>query len=458
MAIPDRTRLRNATVLVGSSVSVLPVAALAPALPALALAFQDTPNAELLVRLTLTMPALLIAVGAPIAGLLLDRWGRRPVIVLSLIAFGLAGTSGFLLNSLVAILVTRAVVGLAAAGLISGFTTLVADYFTGRRLNRYMGYQGAAIGVGAMAGVLMGGFLADLGWQFPFLTHLYAFLVLPAVVLAVRESGHGVEGRSPRGARVDQREPLSEAPAHEEREQPLTHFAEQIHPAVASAITEQEGRRRVDVGAEGPDRGLGPLRRTIGRVYAIAFAGMVFFYVFPVQLPFYLTALVMASNTQIALALALQTLTSIIVALRYQRLQARLSHRGIFILVFVTIGAGHLTVALAPAYALVIVGSMIAGLGVGLLAPNLGAVVAFTVPARVRGRAMGGLTASVFLGQFFSPLVLQPVLQQSGIVTTFWVAGLGSLAAAVVLIAWRLGPLLGREKAERPAGGERGAS
>ncbi|MCJ2554805.1 MAG: hypothetical protein LN410_01180 [Candidatus Thermoplasmatota archaeon] len=57
MAIPDRTRLRNATVLVGSNVSVLPVAALAPALPALA--FQDTPNAELLLRLTLTMPASL---------------------------------------------------------------------------------------------------------------------------------------------------------------------------------------------------------------------------------------------------------------------------------------------------------------------------------------------------------------------------------------------------------------
>ncbi len=458
MAIPDRTRLRNATVLVGSGVSVLPVAALAPALPALALAFQDTPNAELLVRLTLTMPALLIAVGAPIAGLLLDRWGRRPVILLSLIAFGLAGTSGFLLDSLVAILVTRAVVGLAAAGLISGFTTLVADYFTRRRLNRFMGYQGAAIGAGAMAGVLMGGFLADVGWQFPFLTHLYAFLILPAVVLAVPESSPGVGDRSPGGARVDPREPLPEAPAHGEREQPLTHCAEQIHPAIASAITEQEGHRSVYAGTEGPVEGLGPHRRTIASVYAIAFAAMVVFYVFPVQLPFYLVALVAASNTQIALALALQTLITIVVALRYQRLQARLSHRGIFILVFVTLGAGHLIVSLAPAYALVIAGSMIAGVGVGLLAPNLGAVVAFTVPARVRGRAMGGLTASVFLGQFFSPLVLQPVLQQSGVVATFWVAGLGSLAAAGVLLAWRLGPLLGRARAERTAVEKRGAS
>ncbi len=457
MAIPDRTRLRNATVLVGSSISVLPVAALAPALPAMALAFQDTPNAELLVRLTLTMPALLIAVGGPVAGLLLDRWGRRPVIILSMIAFGLAGTSGFLLNSLAAILVSRAVVGLAAAGLISGFSTLVADYYPGRRLNRFMGYQGAAIGVGGMAGVLMGGFLADIGWQFPFLTHLYAFVILPAVVLALHEPGHGVGDRSPGGARADQRESIQEAPAQAERDQPLTHRAEQIHPAIAPATTEPEGPRRVDVGAEGRD-GLDSGGKTIAWVYAIAITAVVVFYVFPVQLPFYLTALTAASTLQIALALALQALISIIVSLGYERIQAHLSYRGIFILAFVTLGAGLLTVALAPAYALVIAGSMIAGVGVGLLVPNLGVVVALAVPARARGRAMGGLTTFVFLGQFLSPLVMQPVLQQSGIVATFWVAGLGSLAAAAVLLAWRLGPLLGRERTERPAGGERGAS
>ena len=452
MAIPYRTRLRNATVLVGSSVSVLPVAALAPALPALALAFQDTPNAELLVRLTLTMPALLIAVGAPLAGLLLDRWGRRPVIVLSLIVFGLAGTAGFLLDSLVAILVTRAIVGLAAAGLISGFATLVADYFTGRRLNLFMGYQGAAIGAGAMAGVLMGGFLADAGWQFPFLTHLYALFILPAVVLAIHEPGRGVGGPSLEDTGVAQQETLPKATMRPE--QPVPSCAEQIHPAIVSAIAEPQGPGKVEVEAKGPDEGFGPPRRTIAGVYAIAFAAMVFFFVFPVQLPFHLTALGAASNTQIALALALQTLVSVIVALRYQRLQARLSHRGIFAIVFVTLGAGHLIVAATPTFALVILGSMIAGLGLGLLAPNLGAMVALTVPARVRGRAMGGLTAAVFLGQFSSPLVLQPVLQQSGIVATFWVAGIGSLVAAVVLIAWRLGPILGRQKIARPTGQE----
>jgi MFS family permease len=443
-------------VLVGSSVSVLPLAALAPALPTLALAFQDTPNADLLVRLTLTMPALLIAVGAPFAGLLIDRWGRRPVIILSLIGFGLAGMAAFLMDSLEAILVSRAAVGLAAAGLISGFTTLVADYFTGRQLNRFMGYQGASIAAGAMVGTLMGGFLADFGWQFPFLTHLYPFFVLPAVILAVREPGRGVGVPSGGAEGVAHRERLTEGEAPPEH--PAICCVEQVHPAIVSVIPEQQVPGKVGVETEGPDEGPGPPWKTIAWVFAIAFSAVVAFNVFPVQLPFYLTALTAASNAQIALALALQMLVSFVVALRYQRIKARLSHRGIFALVFVTIGVGHLIVAGTPEYVLVILGSMIAGLGMGLLAPNLGAVVARTVPPQVRGRAMGGLTASIFLGQFFSPLVLQPVLQQSGIVATFWVAGLGSLAAAVVLLLWRLRPLLGRDRAARPARQERGAS
>ena len=40
------------------------------------------------------MPALFIAIGAPFASILLDRWGRKPVIVAALILYGLPGTFG----------------------------------------------------------------------------------------------------------------------------------------------------------------------------------------------------------------------------------------------------------------------------------------------------------------------------------------------------------------------------
>ena len=46
---------------------------LAPALPEMIVVFQDVPNADFLVKLVLTIPALLIAIGAPFLGILLDR-------------------------------------------------------------------------------------------------------------------------------------------------------------------------------------------------------------------------------------------------------------------------------------------------------------------------------------------------------------------------------------------------
>ncbi len=230
----NKPKIRNLTILLGSSLTVLAGAILAPALPEMTLAFQDVPNADFLVRLTLTVPALFTAIGAPFAGYLLDRWGRKPVLLASLILYGLAGTSGFVLDSLLSILTGRAFLGLAVAGVMSGFTTLIADYFTGTRLNQFMGYQGASIGLGGMIFVLLAGYLADIGWQFPFLIHLFALIILPGVLFAIDE------------------------------------------PDIKAGATHQDTH----------DGKVSFPFKTIALIYATAFVGMLVFFVFLVQLPF----------------------------------------------------------------------------------------------------------------------------------------------------------------------------
>lgn len=69
------------------------------------------------------MPALFVVIGAPIAGLMVDRWGRKPLLVVSIPLYALAGSSGFLLESLSSILVARALLGLAVAGIMTSVTT-----------------------------------------------------------------------------------------------------------------------------------------------------------------------------------------------------------------------------------------------------------------------------------------------------------------------------------------------
>ncbi len=378
----QKTNIRNLTILLGSTTLVLATTRLAPALPGMASAFRNVPNAELLVRLTLTMPALFGAISAPFVGILSDRWGRKPVIVAALILYGLAGTAGYVLDSLTGILLTRAVLGLAIAGLANGFVTLLADYFTGARLNQFMGYLGAFSGFSGVVFQMLAGYLADLGWRFPFLIHLIAFVILLGVLLTVDE---------PRLRAKDQQQGL---------------------PGDQAAIP----------------------RQTIGLVYAIALVSMAALFTLIVHLPFYLTTQAGASNSHVGLALSLQALPAGIIALQYRRLRTWLSFQGIAGLVFLTLGINLIVAALTSAYALVVAGLLIGGLGIGLLPPNLIVWVASIAPAAVRGRAVGGLNTALFLGQFLTPILTQPIVEQVGVASTFGVAGGVSLLLAAVLV------------------------
>ncbi|MCH8022972.1 MAG: MFS transporter, partial [Thaumarchaeota archaeon] len=247
--------IRNLTILIGSSMSVLAAVVITPSLPDMAVAFQDLPNADFLVRLTLTLPALFVAIGAPFSGIILDKWGRRPVLIGSLILYGISGTSGFYLESLTGILVGRALLGLSVAGIMSGFTTLIADYFTGSKLSQFMGYQGAFIGAGGVIFVFLGGVLADIGWRLPFLIYAASFFLLPTFLLTVSEPKIRTK---------------------------LNEVAKAVFPV-----------------------------KTLALISVTAFSGMLIFFIFPVQLPFYLTLEPGISNTQIGLAFSLQAFVAI---------------------------------------------------------------------------------------------------------------------------------------------------
>jgi MFS family permease len=390
MAI-EKTSFRNVTILVGSTTLVLVTAGLAPALPGIAAAFQDAPNAGLLVRLTLTMPALLGGIAAPFAGIFLDRWGRKPVIVAALIVYGLAGTAGYVLDSLTGILLSRAVLGLAMAGLANGFVTLLTDYFSGARLHQFTGYLGAFAGFGGVVYQILAGFLAGIGWRYPFLIYLMAFGVLVSVLFTVDEP--------------------------ELRAQP----SPQDHPDEQAAV---------------------PMRAIL-MIYAIGLASMVTLFTLIINVPFYLTAQAGANSSQVGLALAFLSLPGAIMALLYSRLKTRLSFQSLGALVFLNLGIGHIVPALTSSYGLIVAGLFVGGLGFGLLLPNLVSWLAPIVPPAIRGRAVGGLNATIFLGQFITPFVTQPVVDRAGLAGTFGLAGGIAILLAVALTGGRLIPSIG---------------
>jgi hypothetical protein len=79
-------------------------------------------------------------------------------------------------------------------------------------------------------------------------------------------------------------------------------------------------------------------------------------------------------------------------------------------MLFTIFGLGFILVGLVSTPILVALATAFACMGIGLLMPNTSLFLLSLSEPHNRGRIMGGMTGAVFLGQFFSPVVLQPIV------------------------------------------------
>jgi DHA1 family tetracycline resistance protein-like MFS transporter len=133
-----------------------------------------------------TLFALIQFICAPIQGALSDRFGRRPVVLLSNLGIGVDFLFMALVNSIPLLLIGRFFSGALAAS----FTTAnayIADVTPPEKRAASFGMLGAAFGIGFIIGPALGGFLGGIGVRLPFyaaallaLTNFcYGFFILP---------------------------------------------------------------------------------------------------------------------------------------------------------------------------------------------------------------------------------------------------------------------------------------
>ncbi len=367
-----------------SSLTVMAGATVAPSLPAMAEHFAATPGVDLLSRLVLTLPALLIAIAAYPSGWVIDRLGRKIPLLAGVLLYALAGSSGLVLDSLHAILVGRALLGLAVAMLLTATTTLIGDLLPPGARERFLGFTASFMGFGGVVFLTMGGLLAELGWRGPFAVYLLA-LPLLAWAATLPETGGRHAPALPGGP----------------------------FPYVLAAV-----------------------------VYLTATLHMVIFYLIPVQIPFVLRQMQHASPSLAGLAIAASALAGAAASLAYPLLLPRLGHRRIFSLGFSVMALGGFVTGLALSIGTLVLGLVIAGLGGGIVMPNYSAWLMARTPPAARGRAMGGLIAAIFAGQFLSPLLAQPVILASGLPMLFISGGTLALGlAALYTLERRSSPL-----------------
>ncbi|MFQ6551155.1 MFS transporter [Aestuariibius insulae] len=347
----DRAGLKI-TLLFGASLTVMSGATISPSLPALRDQFAETANIEVLARLVLTLPALFIAITAPLSGWAIDRLGRLKILMGGSVLYALAGMSGLVVDNITAMLVGRAVLGVSVGLMMPTVTTLAGDYFQGEERGRYLGLQAAFMGFGGLVFVTGGGFLADLYWRAPFAIYGASLLLIPMVIAFLPEP--------PR--------------------------------KVAPEIKTGEGR----------------IPPVVFAIYGVAFFSMMAFYLVPTQLPFLLSGVIQIPEpSRAGMAIGVATLFSSAASLLYGRITGRMP-----VALFFSAGLGLMAVAyalvwLSAGYGAILIAMIALGTGMGTIMPALSVTLLSAAPEHIRGRLAGGLTASIFLGQFVSPILSQ---------------------------------------------------
>lgn len=164
MAVSGPAHLLRVTLLMaGSCLPILGAVLIAPVLPKMQDHCAAVPGAKALVPLALTVPALALAVLAPFAGVIVDRLGRKRLLVVATLLYAVFGTAPLWLDPLGAIIASRALVGVAEAAIMTCCTTLIGDYYSGQRRVKYLALQTMCASASATAFFVLGGAARSAG-------------------------------------------------------------------------------------------------------------------------------------------------------------------------------------------------------------------------------------------------------------------------------------------------------
>jgi MFS transporter, DHA1 family, tetracycline resistance protein len=197
--LPESGRRRAALsfIFVTVLLDMLAMGIVMPVLPRLVFDFLggDTAGAARTTGLVITLWALMQFLFSPLLGLLSDRFGRRPVVLLSNLGLGLDYVVMALAPTVGWLIVGRLLSGITAAS-VPVASAYISDVTPSEKRAGAFGMLGAAFGVGFVLGPALGGWLGMTNPRLPFwfagalslLNALYGFLVLPESLPADRRA------------------------------------------------------------------------------------------------------------------------------------------------------------------------------------------------------------------------------------------------------------------------------
>ena len=355
---------------------------------------------DLLSKMMVTTPAVVVMLVAPFGGFLVDRIGRRPILLFGLAVFGIAGAGGGLLSSPWALIASRVGLGIGVTSILLATRTLIGDFFDGSERKTMLGTQIVVLCILSTIGMFAAAYLVGYSWRYPFALHLISLMLLPWAWKQIEEPD--IESQSQ-----------------------------------AEASEQDQGDAKIDW-------------YTVTLIYAAAFTALMIFHLATTQIPEYLGTLGYESPYAVATMITLINIVSIPSALAFQPASDRISHQTMLLLVFAAGGIGFLVAGLTQSIVALTVGLVLFASFYGFRTPAYNAWLLDVAPAKYRGRIMAGLTAACFAGMFFSPLISNPLkswIGMRGVLLT--AAGMQTVfTAAFVYFAFKRNPSKQNERSE----------
>jgi MFS family permease len=374
--------LQGILLLAGSCLPVLGSVLITPVLPQLSEHFADVGGSDVLVPMIVAIPALMIAIFAPFAGQIVDRLGRKNLLIIAMFAYAVVGTAPAWLEALPAILLSRVFVGVCEAAIMTVCTTLIVDYFhEPARRTRYLGLQTVTTTVAATIFIALGGALGVGGWHTPFWVYAISIALAIPMIFALWEPRPGEEGEQPAPAGVKVRVPW----------------------------------------------------RSIWVKLLVTLFGGFTFYVMVIETSYLVVSTgVSATDTAtIGIAAASASLATAIGGFTFARM-TKLAPGRLLPVAFGLQAIGMLVIWVVPGLVGIMIGAIVASFGSGLLLPSMLTWVVAATRFEDRGRVTGWWTASFFLGQFVTPILIGVLVAVTGGLPI--AVGIVGVAAGVVAV------------------------
>lgn len=348
--------------------AVLGAATITPAFPMMAREL-NIPAQDVGSLITIfTIPGVLLT---PVLGMLADRWGRKKILIPSLMLFGIAGGVCALARDFDLLLILRFFQGIGAASIAFLNVTLISDLYSNRWRTAAMGYNASVLSMGTASYPALGGALAMFGWYYPFLLPIVA---IPVGFFAMR----CLKNPEPRNT------------------QSIKSYLRGVGRSIKN-------------------------RQTVALFIAGTVTFLVLYGSYLTYFPFMIASSFGASPLVIGMVMASTSLSTAFTASRMGKLIKNHSEKTLLKTSFILYALALVIIPLVPNIGLLLIPTIILGLAHGLNMPNLYALLARLAPMKHRAAFMSINGTVLRLGQTLGPVLMGAVSILWGISGAFYV-------------------------------------